>query len=289
MRELQVRWVDPTGTAWNLDGSSGVRLDLNQEGLGWGKISHDFSESTGRLLSSRVDRQIIGLKVVVGENLSGDAFLDLHSRWWGQANSPFKGGVLEFRRGSKVRAKWLVLAESPGTVWPYNPAMEQERPVEPWLLIGNDPWWGGDLVGVSWDHTKFTTRSTPFYGPSGRGMPMHLSDFPSVLNPELLNEGQAPMWPVWTLQGPLTDAQVGVPGHVLVIQGVIPAGATLTIVTKPSVRAVTSSRLRNADRMVGGEFSAIPPGTRKLHVAARVVGHGARVSVSAEPLFAMPY
>lgn len=283
MQGLDLTWTDPRGKTWKLDGSMGIRLDLDQEGLGWGAIQHDFS-GPGALPMSRVDRSTIALKVIVGEALVGDAFLDLRSEWWSQANSPFMDGTLTVARRNGRRTKRLRLHDTPDTVWKHNPLLPgEERPVELWALIGMDAWWRGDTVTTTlFSANSFATTSVPFFGPSGRGMPLHLSPLPNARK-EVANPGQAPLWPTWIIRGPFTDLQLGSEGNVLVIDSV-PANQELRIVTDPRTREITG--FDGARRLVGGQFSQLAPGAQAVRAAARVVGGAAQIRLEFTPLFA---
>lgn len=267
MAGLKVRWIDYRGKVWHLtEGTEGVVLDLGQRGLGWAELTHTFTHNGMQHAAASVGRGVHMLKVLVGASLTGQAFYDLAAEWWYAANSPYNLGTLEVERpDGTVRTRRLRLAETPDTSYMYDPGIGLENGPELWALTGNGPWWHGPEQSSTYTLEDITGgSSTPFYGDDGTAWPFYISGGAQADDAWISNQGQGPMWPTWTLAGPLTSARFGVPGGgELGYAGSVAPGELVVVTTDPSNRYVTEQVSGdNRYGFVSGVFAPVPAGDR---------------------------
>lgn len=285
MAGLKIRWIDPRGKVWDLTaGTEGVILDLGQRGLGWSELKHTFTHGGLHHAAASVGRGVHTFKVLVGYGKTGQEYYDLAHEWWSLANSPFKLGTLQVQQpGGEVRSRRLRLAESPDTVYKFDPGIGQENGAELWALTGDGGWWLGDEQVVTFTTKNVTGgSSTPFYGPQGHGWPLYIGAPGVARDAWMSNGGQGPMWLTWTLVGPLSAVLVGVTDYgVLSYDGAIPAGEIVEISTEPSNRYVAEVGT-NANRygFVSGSYVPVPVGDR-VSLTIQAEGMTSESSISA--------
>lgn len=267
MAGLKVRWIDHRGKVWRLtEGTEGVVLDLGQRGLGWAELKHVFTHGDLQHAAASVGRGVHALKVLVGYGKTGQEYYDVAHEWWALANSPFELGTLEVERpDGMVRSRRLRLAESPDTSYVFDPGIGQENGAELWALTGNGAWWYGVEQTVNFTAANVTgANATPFYGNSGAAWPFYISAPGVARDAWVSNGGQGPMWPTYTLVGPLTSVLVGVTDYgVLSYNGTIAPGEIVVINTDPANRYVTEVNSGgNRYGFVTGKYAPVPVGDR---------------------------
>lgn len=267
MAGLKVRWIDHRGKTWHLtEGTEGVVLDLGQRGLGWSEISHVFTHGGLNHAAATVGRGTHALKVLVGYGRTGQAYYNVAHEWWALANSPFELGTLEVERpDGVVRSRRLRLAETPDTSYAFDPGIGQENGPELWELTGDGSWWYGVEQAVVFTYKNLSgANSTPFYGDRGAGWPLYIAAPGVARDAWISNKGQGPMWPTYTLVGPLTSPLIGVTDYgVLSYNGSVAAGEVVEINTDPTNRYVTE--VGSGDNRYGfvtGKYVPIPVGDR---------------------------
>lgn len=80
-------------------------------------------------------------------------------------------------------------------------------------LVADDPWWKGVPVVVPFGQQQ--GAATPFYGASGFGPPFYLAGANAIGQQSVVNPGQAPAYPLWTLAGPVSSFVLTVDGSIL--------------------------------------------------------------------------
>lgn len=101
-------------------------------------------------------------------------------------------------------------------------------------LVADDPWWKGTPVVVPFGQQQGT--ATPFYGASGYGPPFYLAGANAIGQQSVVNPGQAPAYPLWTLAGPISSFTLSVDGQVLDMAAPnLLTGETLYIDSDPTV------------------------------------------------------
>lgn len=101
-------------------------------------------------------------------------------------------------------------------------------------LVADDPWWKGTPVVVPFGQQAGS--ATPFYGASGFGPPFYLAGANANGQQSVVNPGQAPAFPLWTLVGPISSFTLAVDGSVLDMTAAsLLTGETLYIDSDPTV------------------------------------------------------
>ena len=295
MAGLKVRWIDHRGKVWHLtEGTEGVVLDLSQRGLGWSELTHVFTHGDLQHAAATVGRGIHMLKVLVGYGKTGQEYYNLAHEWWAVANSPFELGTLEVEQpNGTVRSRRLRLAESPDTTYAYDPGIGQDNGPELWALTGDGSWWYGVEQTVTFKIGNVPTASTiPFYGKDGAGWPLYISAPGVARDAWMSNGGQGPMWPTYTLVGPLTSVLVGVTDYgVLSYNGNVAAGAIVTINTDPADRYVLESHSGdNRYGAVTGKYAPVPVGDRvALTIQAEGMTQESSIITTGRPAYARAF
>lgn len=288
METLNITWTDHRGKVWDLtSGAQGVILDTGQSGLGWAELVHTFGRGDMIHQAATVGRGVHDLRVLVGHDLQGTQFYTLYHEWWSEANSPYHLGTLTVTRPDGTsRFRRLRLHETPDTTFLYDPGMGLDPQPELWSITGDTGWWYGPEQLVTVTAADFSGGTgTPFYGPGGAGWPLYISSGSMATDAALSNTGQGPMWPTWTLVGPLSSPSFGVasPGHPLLsYYGDVAAGEVVTVTTDPAQRSVVEATTgENRYSLVFGEYAPVPAGERvPLSITAEGMTEQSAIHVS---------
>lgn len=292
---LRIEWVDPAGRTWHLtEGTEGVLLDIDQEGLDIAEIEHTYVRGDSQWAGSTMQRLQPDLKLEVGYGLKGMEYYRLADRWWTQANSAVDEGTLRIiRPDDSVRELRCRLRTSPGTTWKYDPGAGLDSPpVELWPLTSSQAYWQGDEQSI-----RFSTSviggggGTPFYGQEGHGWPLYIAPLTSANDLFISNRGQGPQWLTWTLTGPISSITFGVGGGLLSFSGGIAAGEVVVVTTEPGYRYVTEVVSgENRYGRVSGTYAPMPVGERvPVHIVAEGMAENSSVVVSSREQFLRPF
>lgn len=292
---LEVTFTDHRGKVWNLStGAQGVILAKGQKGLSWGDVAHTWVRDGQSWASTRVGRQTHTLAVEVGWGLTGQDHYNVRSEWWSEATTPFATGVLRFTRPDGVtRFRRVRLAESPDLEYIYDPGLGLENGVEPWPVTGDGGWWFGDEQIKRYSlETMGGSTGTPFYGPDGHGWPLYIGQAATAQDAFLTNLGQGPTWVTWTLEGPMSNVQLGVQdGAQLAYTGDILEGEIVEVSTDPADRyAVETGSGDSRYQWVSGSPLPVPAGDRvPLVISAEGMSPSSSITATAHELFALPF
>lgn len=145
-------------------------------------------------------------------------------------------------------------------------------------LVAEDPYWEGEPISRTWE----TATPDEFFG---TGAPsFFISSGNTLDNAKITNPGDVEAWPVWTLNGPITAAEVGVGGESIEVPFAVADGSSLTIDTDPRAQtAITSAGVDRTEDLGEVGFTAIPAGA-SIPLALAVTGAGS-VSVSVTPRY----
>ena len=116
----------------------------------------------------------------------------------------------------------------------------------------------GDTPDVIDEGSREGAYSFPFF-------PVFLADSTVQGEHELRVEGDAPVWPVWEIQGPGRDVEIiGPDGSRLFVEGEV--SSPITIVTEPGKRSIRDASGLIWDRMKPGDdqFFALEPGEQTV-------------------------
>lgn len=292
---LRIEWVDHTGDVWHLtEGTEGVLLDIDQEGLHVSEIEHTYVRGDSQWAGSVVKRAEPDLKITVGDGLTGMEYYRLADRWWTVANDPAKTGTLRvIRPDGVVRELRCRLRTTPGTSWHYDPgAGFEDVPVELWPLTSAQSHWEGPEQSIVFGTDALAgDGGTPFYGPEGHAWPLYIAPLTTAADVFISNRGQGPQWLTWTLVGPIASIQFGVAGGVLAYSGGIAAGETVVVTTEPGYRyAVESGSGQNRYTHISGTFAPVPVGDQiPLYINAEGMTSQSAVIVSTREQFLRPF
>jgi hypothetical protein len=287
---LTVEWVDPRGKVWNLtDGTEGVILDVGQSDFTLSPLEHHYVRGGTQWAGVTRERAEPSLKVVVGYDLKSSAYYQLADEWWSKANSADHPGTLRITRpDGVVRYLTARLRDTPGTTYQFDPgAGLDDPPGEPWLLTSPSAFYDGDM-----QLTRFTLDSlavgTPFYGPDGTGWPLYIGEAFSAGNITAENNGEGPVWPVWTLTGPLSNAYLAVgDGRGLTFDGALGDGQSVRITTEPGARSVVDLTTgESLYSVVRGTYQPIPAGRE---IPMTITADGMTTSSAIEVRFSEKY
>lgn len=147
-----------------------------------------------------------------------------------------------------------------------------------------DPYWyERDATELS-----FTIGDPPTFFPF---FPLRLASSTVFGSFVIGNAGDVPTWPVWTVLGPGEDLQLNnlTTGESLSLTGVIPAGATVVIDTRPgkkTIRQGTTNLYPNLE--AGSALWALAAGQNELQVELSGADADTRVSISFRRAFLTP-
>ena len=120
-------------------------------------------------------------------------------------------------------------------------------------FVAGDPFWIGEHVSVVYDTSDALNL---FPGP-----PFNINSSHTVTTSLVSNMGDEPAWPRWVIEGPYTEATVGVESSTVTLSTPIIAGETRTIDMDPNVRSITDEGGFDAwSEATNVEFEPIPTG-----------------------------
>ena len=131
-------------------------------------------------------------------------------------------------------------------------------PTEAEALSQVETYFDGDTPDVVDEGSREGSYSFPFF-------PVFLADSTVQGEHELTVEGDAPVWPVWEIQGPGRDVEIiGPDGSRLFVEGEVTS--PITIVTEPGKRSIRDASGLIWDRMKPGDdqFFALEPGEQTI-------------------------
>ena len=291
-----VTWVGWDDSSWLIgacgDIQSGVVLGRRVRGLHFGELEEWESESPAvdgaTPLGYRAKVREVFLTLRVYQHTSSREWVDYDRRFW-RSMLPAAPGlrgpghlVVAAPDGSR---RWLELYPSHRG--------DHEFDVDParrgWAVYGQylrayRPYWTSDPIPAR----PFTQGGTSsfFGGATGaKGPPFVIGPGSSFASAAITNPGDEPAWPVWTLRGPFTSAQIGVPGQQTTITATVAAGDFLTVVTDPLAQTITNSAgaLVMPGLLGGAPFAPIPPG-ENMPLATAMTGTGS-IQVAVQPLY----
>lgn len=143
-------------------------------------------------------------------------------------------------------------------------------------LDAEQPYWeSGTDVSQSWKGGV----PVPFFGTTG----IVTIAGKSMATATVDNLGDVEAYPIWTLQGPLSSATLGINGRNVVIGFDIPTGSTLVINTAPGELTAVMNGVDKIKGLATSDFAPVPVGTN-LPITLSTVGAGS-VTMTFTPLY----
>lgn len=259
---LEMMWVDGQGVSWPLtDTDSGLVLMRGVRGLGAPTFVHYRDELSGTNGSYwrgyRTEaREVFWPLHVFSDGSSQDWVGYNRALWRGLSPSTEGTWVVKHEDGSTRRLRLR-----------YTKGGEEAFDLDPvffgWATYGiyfqaDQPYWEGDPVKRRWE----TTEPTFFFGDDDEAPPFYISNPPTPEQATLTNPGDIDTWPVWTLEGPLASAELGVAGRTVSVPFVLGEDDVLVIDTRPTEQtAILNGTIDKTGDLGSFGFAKVPHGT----------------------------
>jgi len=122
-------------------------------------------------------------------------------------------------------------------------------------LVAEQPYWRGEPKTINWE----AAITRPFFAPSG-GV-FGISSANATFGARIQNKGSVDAWPVWKVNGPFTNASVGVGTQQITLPFTQGANTWVRIDTDPTVQTATDNTGADRTGDLGSvDFAQVPPG-----------------------------
>lgn len=308
---LITRWTGTDGSVWELSNPAGG-VFLNNggiRGLGLPPITR-YSSVSPTLAGSRwrgsttLEREVFW-PLFVYTDLGSQDWIDRDHKFWASLN-PQLTGVWSITQPSGETRRLTLRVDDDG-----DPAMTVDPSSVGWELYGiklvaEQPYWAGDPISRSWGAVGSPVN---FYGgdpwplEEGNVSPQvaplfHIMPATTMGTAAVNNPSDVDVWPVWTIFGPSSSAQVGVGDNIVTIPFALAEGQFLRVDSNPTQQIAYSGTFTGdpndpvldlvnvTDRTVElgtVDFAPIPPAApAQLNIS--LVGAGT-ITVDIVPLF----
>jgi hypothetical protein len=137
------------------------------------------------------------------------------------------------------------------------------------------PFWQG--APVVFDFPYQAVVGDNYYGPGNSAPPFYISKGNSLGGATVINPGDVPAYPTWTITGP-AQATVGVGDHLTYVNG-LSTGQQITITTDPNAMDVRDENGVRAWPVISSyDFAGIPAG-ESSNISARIIAGGAGANI----------
>lgn len=231
-------WIEPDGTATTLDEHNGVIITDGPLGRFLAPMDITYDETAG--LDGALLRNVRSKPrdVSIAVAFIGNDRLDVRgqARAWVRRWSPARGdGRLRAILADGTARELTGVRRYQGlTGDETRAASSANHMAEVIVLRASDPFWYDTTDTV---RTVAGGSQTAFFPL----LPLHLSEGAIGVGNRIDNDGDAPAWPIWTVQGPATGVTItnGTTGAVLAMPTVVLTGSQfLTIDTRPFHKTV---------------------------------------------------
>lgn len=290
---IEVKWEGADGRVWDL--TRGPNVNLTQAGVaGLGMLAAETFVRTSATLDGQV---VTGWKAKPRDIfLPIDVFSVRSELEWFSLQTALNRSFRPDRPGTLHVTDPLgnVRHIAARRVADGDQALEVDPTVDMALetgftLVADDPWYLGPLVEHEFTDAAGARRG--FYpGPGETGFYLAPATFTGAAT--VRNPGDVDAWPIWVLQGPVSEFRIEVGGRVIAGRFDIPSGATLRIDTRPQRKSamLTSAAglVTNVSPQLGQvQFARIPDG-EAVPVSVVIAGTG-RALVQLHPRYFMAW
>lgn len=281
-------WTDFDGNDWDLShGTSGLALQTGVRGMHMPPIIRYASKApavAGSLWRGSVtdEREAFWPIRVFNDNSSLEWIA--HNRRFWETLTPDKTG-----RWSVVQpdgdVRWLTCRFSAES----DDADDIEPELQGWALYGitliaERPYWEGPSIVRAYG----SVPGQNYYGGDaggGFGPPFVISEGATISTATIVNPGQVGSWPVWTVYGPFTSAQVGLNGRYITFPFALAAGQYVRIDTDPTSQiALDQAGVDRTAQLTSVAFTEIPPGVQ-VPLQMSMTGTGGSIQVALTPRY----
>lgn len=242
-----VIWDLASGPVYALAGASGFGApDVEQ----WWRAAPSVNGSIYQ--GYRVPMREISLPIEIRET-TPDKWLETDRAFWNSLDPRALSHLRLTMPDATTRYLPVRLKEGGSPELEIDPMLERHSLYELSLSAG-DPFWRGEHVAVI-----YTTDAPIDLFP---GPPFAINSTHTVTTGSVTNPGDEPAWPRWVIEGPYTEATVGVGASLVTLSTPIPLGQSRIVDMDPNVRSITDGN--GVDKWLeatAAEFEAIPSGT----------------------------
>lgn len=272
---LGMTWTGDDGVLWDLTtGEGGAVMMPGVRGLTMPPYTHHkstFASVPGsRWRGYSVQDREVFWPIQIFHDLSSDEWVQRDRAFW-DTLAPHKTGIWAVTQpNGEKRTLRLRLKDDGDPVYSHDPALQG------WSNYGltfeaEQPFWEGGGGAVSKTFTP--DSSVDFFGDTVGGTPFYISRSSTVATAVMNNPGDVEAYPIWTIKGPCTAAQVGVGGVNITIPFAVADGQTLTINTAPSSQVAKLGSVDKTADLTSVNFAPIPPGTNVI-LSLAITGTG---------------
>jgi hypothetical protein len=266
------------GSEWNLmDPQSPARLQAGLGGLHLPSVRHRWSttnrRSGSRWKGSVIESRAFTLNVFVGDAeppfRRGDDWRALDGQFWRALSTDALSTLVVGRRRLRFR-----LGGDNDFDFFKDPS-DLGKAVYPISCIAEQPEWFGDVQTALFWPSQVPTQD--YYG-GGTAPPFTVDVSSLTQRAYVSNPGDLPSYPKWTIIGPASTVEVGIPGRTIQIPYALVDGDVVIIDTR--AQTITDPSGNNLWPKMGAapvDFAPIPPGDR----VEIVVGMGSPQAKSA--------
>jgi hypothetical protein len=280
---LEVLWTDVTGRTWDLNSpDDGVILHQGGvRGLGMPPITR-YNTQAPALPGSRwrghrvAEREAFWPLFVWGD--TSDEWLARDRAWW-RGLRPDGLGVWSIGTPDGQRRRLSLRYVEDG-----DPSFDVDPSVAGWYvygltLVAEQPYWEGEAVARTWE----TASTSPWF--SGAGGVVTISPGNTVDTATIDNPGDVEAWPIWTVTGPCSTADLGIGGGHVALGAAVAGGASVVIDTRPDRMTATTDLGADISASVIWAPLPVPPAVGvPAAITLTGTGAGTRAGLSFTPL-----
>lgn len=257
---LSMSWTGWDGSVWDLSQPEVSGLFLGAQARGLGAPDADrFSTVSPALAGSRhrgsriLEREVFWPLHILGD--PGSAWVGRDGAFW-RTMRPDAPGVWSVTGpdGStrSLTCRWVSTEDS----FLMDPTRVGWASYGVYLVADEDPYWSGAPVVRSFSPGE----PVDFFDPAG-SPPFHISAGNLLASATVDNPGDVESHPIWRVDGPVTDVEVGVQGRVIEVPIEVAGGESLTIDTSPTAQTAIRSGGEDVTSQLGAvDFAPIPAG-----------------------------
>lgn len=272
---LGMTWTGEDGVVWDLtSGEGGVVMMPGVRGLSMPPITHHKSVYASvpgsRWRGYSVQDREVFWPIQVFHDLSSEAWIERDRAFW-KTLAPNKTGLWTvIQPNGQERTLRLRLKEDGDPVYSHDPALAG------WSNYGltfeaEQPFWQGGGGVVS--KTFMPENDSDFFNGAAKASPFKISRSATVTSAIMNNPGDVEAYPVWTIEGPCTNATVGVGGVNITIPFAVATGQRLVINTAPSSQQALLAGVDRTADLGTVNFAPIPSGSNVI-LSLAITGTG---------------
>lgn len=278
---LAMRWIGWDDTVWDLtSGISGLAMMPGVRGMHMPPTKH-YKDNNPTVHGARwrgyiIDEREVFWPIQIFSDYGSQEWLNHDKRFW-RTMTPHKPGTWQvIQPNGTVRSLRLRYNDDGKFTFDLDPASTG------WanyglLLNAEQPFWTEPDIS----RTFRPTGSSAFYSPGGAVI--NITAGSSISGASVFNPGDMEAYPVWEIVGPVSEATVGVDGHLITVPFAVPDGQTLVIDTHPEKLTAVMGGVDKIANLASADFAPIPTG--EVSTLSLTTAGGGYVNLRFTPLF----